>query len=277
VANEGLKAIYDKVFRKVKANPQVQGLERGLLYKVVQIILGEEQSQSQGKTREICGELNIKPSSNRDDDYKVIEDLIKTAFIDRQVITKFIPGKDVVSDLSMKFNLSYKNEEEKMEWVVIAACILVGVYFCLQYLRDTQQKKASQEQKTESTKPLPLSPIPAALCLVVPAKVVSGLQVNTSLSSIDVEDFITNASYFLSTPPEIANSNEQKLNLTDEYISSESQRDVYLRIDTNDGRDIIDKKILYGLKSNLSPNAQFFVKQVACLKSLSGLEVFNRV
>lgn len=279
MANEGLKEIYVQVFRKVQTDPQVQGLERGLLYKVIQIILEEEQSQSQEKTQAICKKLSIKPSSNRDDDYKIVANLIETVFIDRQAFIRFIPapGKDVISNFSIKVNQSFiADEEENMKWVVIAACTLVGVYFCLQYLRSTQQKKAIQEQKTELIKP-PLPPIPAALCLIVPAKVASSLRVNTSLRSTEVEDFINNASYFLSTSPKTATSNEQKLNLTDEYISSESQREVYLRIDTPDGRELIDKKIIYGLKNNLSPNAQFVVKQVACLKSLSGLEVFNRV
>jgi hypothetical protein len=45
----------------------------------------------------------------------------------------------------------------------------------------------------------------------------------------------------------------------------------------NDGRNMIDKKIPYYLKTNLPLQSQCTVKKLACLENLSGLQKFNRI
>ena len=285
MTSKSLKVIYDQVFAKIRKDPLVRGHERGLLYKIIQIILGEEHSPTQEKTQAVCQPLGIKKSSYRQEDYKIIADLIDSVFIERQALAQLKPVKGIVntlgiSNLSLNVNQHFNDEEEKMRWFVIAACILVGVVACLQYLGYLKKRKAAQQQKIEKPAPpppQPSPPIPAALSLVVPAKIVSEIKIGSTLSADNIEYLIDNASYFLSTRLKIAQSNEEQLELTDEYISPDSQREVYLRVDINNGRDLIDKNIPYLLKSNLPAKAEFVVQQLACLKNLSGLEKFNRV
>lgn len=273
MTNTYLKKIYNKVFEEVKINPQIKGLERGVLYNVIAIILGEENLYA---AQDICHSLNIKSSAEGDDE--IIKELITEVFIDRQVLSQNIPGKDWVVKSSLKGNQAFKNEEEKMEWVIVAACALVGVYFCNQYLKKIQQQKANQKKGIAAeSKPAPL-PIPAALCLNVPASVVSNLKVDARVSFDKLPYLIDNASYFLCTRIEDAISNEKRLErLLDQNIASDSRRDVYIRININDGQQLIDNKIRYKLKENLPIHAEYVVKEKVCLRNLSGLEEFNRI
>lgn len=50
-----------------------------------------------------------------------------------------------------------------------------------------------------------------------------------------------------------------------------------MRIKIYDGKNLIDQKIPYYLKSNLPKHTLYIIEQLACLKNLSGLEKFNRV
>ena len=53
--------------------------------------------------------------------------------------------------------------------------------------------------------------------------------------------------------------------------------DLYIRININDGRNMIDQNMRYYLKDNLPIQAYCTVKKLACLENLSGLEKFNRI
>jgi hypothetical protein len=86
--------------------------------------------------------------------------------------------------------------------------------------------------------------------------------------------------YFLCTTPEDATATQQRLELTEEDITTVSeQREIYVTINIADGEEMIGKKVPYILKRNLPPNGQGMVTQLACLKylSVSGLENFNRI
>lgn len=262
-------------------NPLIKRLERGLLYKTIQIILQEENSETQEKTREICQALGINEYSYRDDDYKVIADVIDSIFLDRQALSKFEPIKNTVnkfgiSNLSIKVNQALADEEERMRWIIFGACTLVGIYFIQLYLKKRKINQKVKEEKVSVTLP----PIPAALCLVVPAKIASFPKTKTdlNLSIDDVAFLIDNAIYFLSTRKKEADLNDEKLELTNEPILPNSNQDVYVRIDlSKGGREMIDKKILYILKRNLPTDAQFTINKIACIRNLSGLELFNRI
>jgi len=286
VADKGIKEIYGQVIEEVRKDPQIQSLKRGRLYKVIQIILREEYSENQEKTQAICSPLGITPNSHEDDDYKVIKDLAETFFIDKQPFAENRnPLKKMISaTLTQLRKIEQQlSDNNKVEFLLLAACVLVGVFFCIQYLA-AKQRNTEQQQKPKQVgiSPSPLSSpisVSAALCLIVPAKIVSSLQVGSVLSANEVEDLINNTSYFLCTTPEAANQNEQNLILTSDCISPDSQREVYLRIDINDSQDLIDKKTTYTLKTNLpdNENEEFIIKKLNCLKNLSGLAVFNRI
>ncbi|MFO0051678.1 MAG: hypothetical protein ACK53Q_01900, partial [Dolichospermum sp.] len=119
--------------------------------------------------------------------------------------------------------------------------------------------------------------IPADLCLVVPASIASNFINRSNLKVDELIYLIDNASYFLCTIVKVADSNEQNLEITDDNISSDSIREVYIRININDGRNMINQDVRFSLKNNLPIQANCTVKKLACLGNLSGLEKFNRI
>ena len=133
---------------------------------------------------------------------------------------------------------------------------------------------------SDSFPPQPKVPVPVGLCLVVPASALGNIRKNHTINVSDIETLIENASYFLCTSPEDANTIQQRLKLTEEDITDVSeQREFYVRIDIADGPEMIGKKVQYILKRNLPQNGQGTVKELACLEylSVSGLDNFNRV
>lgn len=117
-----------------------------------------------------------------------------------------------------------------------------------------------------------------ALCLIVPAYIVNNLNEHDLISNYELEKIIDNASYFLCIKIDDTSSVEQHLKFSNEDIFDISeQREVYIKIFIADGQKMLGKKTTYSLKSNLPSHNQSRIKQLKCLKNLSGLEQFNRV
>ena len=257
--------MYNQIFEQVY--PEIRNRGRGVLYDVMHIILYAEQSRSTS----ICKYLDIKRSATLDDDRKIVEGLISNPY-DSLNINKFNP---------------FKNEKNmELYWIVILACTLTGVYSCYKYLEYTNEQKATQKNagstKNSPTKvppqqsvTLPRQSLTAALCLVVPANAIGNLRKNDLINISDIEKLIDAASYFLCT--EANNSTPSYPETTEEDIPIDSNLEVYIRIHIAEGKEIIGKKVPYILKRNLPFHEQGVVKQLACLKNLSGLEKFNRV
>ncbi|MEG4454347.1 hypothetical protein [Microcoleus sp. N9_A1] len=151
---------------------------------------------------------------------------------------------------------------------------------------NAQEQKRKQTQGDSSHNRPALAPSPkkssvsVALCLIVPASVVRNIIENDTIKISNIEILIENASYFLCTSPEVADTIQQHLKLTTEDIKDVSeQREFYVRINIADGEEMMGKKVPYILKRNLPSNGQGLVGQLACLEylSVSGLENFNRV
>ncbi len=101
----------------------------------------------------------------------------------------------------------------------------------------------------------------------------------TNGSSINIDNLsylIDNASDFICAAKSEVESIEQQMTMT-EKIPLDSIREVYIRINLADGRNLIGKKILYMIKTNLPIDTNFFVEKVACLQNLNGLKFFNHV
>lgn len=282
MSHRSLKELYQKVFEQVKVHPQIQGCQRGLLYNIILVILKEEELREHEKTDEICAPLGIQPYSRQEADYEIIANLIEELFIDRQFLARLIPGIGVITNFSVRFNnfmTYFINREEKMKWFVVAACTLVGVYFCIQYLKGNQERELNQQRQIEPINPQPVSlpQIEAALCLVVPASIASDFQKASRISVDTVKELIDGASYFLCVSYKNIENTEKYLQTVSEAILPESEREVYVRIKINDGRDLIGKDTRYRLKMNMPHNAECDIEKVICLSDLSGLEVFNRV
>ena len=263
MATDNPKSLYDQVCNNIY--PQIKGIERGLLYKTIQMIVCEEQTLEQEKTRKICDYFGIKPFANKDEDQKIIDNLLDAIFINIQILK--VPAKLV------------KNfQGGNMEWIFVAAAFtFVGLFFYKQTLDKKEQNKIKPSVQEIKDQPICSPPIPADLCLIVPASIATNFISRSNLKIDELTYLIDNASYFLCTTVKVADSNEQYLKITDESIQLDSRREVYIRININDGRNLIDKKIPYYLKTNLPLQAQCTVKQLACLENLSGLEKFNRI
>ena len=142
------------------------------------------------------------------------------------------------------------------------------------------QEIKKRAEVTENS-PIPRkAALPVALCLVVPASVVENVRENSPIDVSGIEKLIDNSLYFLCTTPEDANATWERLERTDEDITTVTeQREIYVRINIADGEEMIGKKVPYILKRNLPSNGQGIVTQLACLEylSVSGLENFNRI
>ena len=258
MANKRLENLYNGVFRELY--PQIKNQKRGVLYYLIYKLLEADQSQADI----ICHQIDIKENARREDDKKVVDDLMNN------------PEETLFN----QFNVLNDKNEMELFWIVVIACALVGTYGCIRYLKSVRERKIKQQQVLEAaskTQPTSLPPksITAALCLIVPALAISSLK--DYLDPYDLEQLLDNASYFLCTTVDDANLKEQRLEMTNEDIPLDSNRDVYIRIHIADGQEMIDKKVPYILKRNLPSHGQGIVKLLTCLKNLSGLEVFNRI
>jgi len=258
--------IYKEIIKEVKS------LEKGFLYNTIREILLEDDANEQ-ITIEICRQSGISPDAYIADDYKIAYGVM-TKFSDIEF--ESTPGKDYVRSVSKMdpSNINKRTEMEELKLIVLVSCTLVGAYFCIQYIKD-QQNKRNKKRSENSRRPTPI-PIPAALCLIVPANTVGRLTNGSSINVDDLSYLIDSTSDFICAAKSEADSIEQQMTMSDK-IPSDSIREVYIRIDLADGRNLIGKKILYMIKTNLQIDTDFFVEKVACLQNLNGLKFFNHV
>ena len=279
--NESLGIIYEQVYNKLKKNPNVLGVKRGKLYAIICEILGESDLQSRQQiTQKICNEVKVSPNNRLDDDLKVIEELLSEVFIERPITRIISTGVAIVRNFINPSTVSFNQNEDNMKLLVIVACILVGVYFCIQYLDSNTQKKnvstrsPNSSEKTPPTPPTP--PIPAKLCLIVPASSVSTFQIDSYLDGKSLKMLINSASYFLSKSPEQVENIETKLDFSTESIPQDSPKEVYIRVEIKNGREMLDKETRYEIKENVQDSEQYKIEDIRCLWTLSGLESFIR-
>ena len=209
--------------------------------------------------------FGIQPNADKDNDKKNIDDLL-----DQILRNPIVNGSAKLAIINFK--------GENMEWIfVTAAFTFVGLFYYKQIRDKKEQEKIKPTITATQGQSIPKTPIPADLCLIVPASIVSNFIDSSNLKVEDVKHLIDHASYFLCTTVKVADSNEEYLKITNETIPPDSRRDVYIRININDGRNMIDQTMRYYLKDNLPIQAECTVKKIACLKNPSGLEKFNRV
>jgi hypothetical protein len=261
VTSRNTNRLFARIFNNVY--PQINGIKRGILYKTIQIIVGEEQSLLPTETSKICDCFGIKPNANKLDDKIIIDDLLDEILINIPILK--IPAKLAINNF----------QGENMEWIFVAAAFtFVGLFF---YKQTHDPNKPQPIPESVRPQPIPQPPIPADLCLVIPASIANDFINRSNLKVDELIYLIDNASYFLCTTVKVADSNEQNLEMTNENISPDSIREVYIRININDGRKMIDQTVRYSLKTDIPIQAQCIIKKLACLKNLSGLQKFNRI
>ncbi len=272
MANDKLETRYQKVFEQVY--PQVKNENKGVLYKVIHILLEARESEAS----EICNDLDIKDNASLDDDEKVVNDLINKPI----ALPLPIPHYNWLQEKLR----NVMNLEGKIAWIVIIACSLVGVLVCSQYINKRKQKPTGNTTKLppSSSPSQELPPITAALCLVIQASVFIDLRnkhpnalEDNRLSCPDVKMLIDYSSHFLCIGLEDVASIEEHLEITREEITNDSNQEVYIRIHIYKGQNLIGKQVPYILKRDLPSDGQRIIQRYNCLKNLSGLEHFNHI
>jgi hypothetical protein len=289
MANDNLEDLYHPIFEKIYS--QIKPKRRGILYYVIHEILNTDQE----KANAICNEYGIKNSATLDEDKMIVNRITSN-------LNKIINMLEFKIPNLVNTVLSGLKDRERFG-IVATACKLAGPLLCENYLNSQgsgpcdvilggEEKKTNSrtttgqaprpsdivlgrgEKKNNSQTTTP-TPLKVALCLIVPAYIASSLQNEMPINISDIERLIDAASYFLCT--EVEKADKLPLEITDKEILSDSNLEVYVRIDIDDGQAMIEKTIRYILKRNLPLNGQGKIQKLACLRSLSGLEVFNRV
>jgi hypothetical protein len=119
--------------------------------------------------------------------------------------------------------------------------------------------------------------ITAELCLIVPAWLVRNLTPPQTLTREEICELIDNCAYFRCLPSKDLGSLEQDLQPTSEPILPDSERDVYIRIQIEDGENMIDNPSCYGLKKRLPQTGTPVIQECKLLANLSGRQHFNRI
>ena len=267
MSDNNLGEIYDKVYKNLKkSSNHVLTIEEGRLYFIISEILQESES-----CEKFCSELKIEPSNSLEEDRQFVEEKLSEVFtkcpFPDKMANKIVKMARVVSKPILNRN---QNEGDSMKWLVVAACVLVGVYACWKYL-----EKQKYPQPQTSASPENRQPSPAELCLVVPALKVSSFQVGSEIDGNTLKELVSSASYFLCKSVTDALEIEKRLPLTDDVIPTDSPRGVYVGITIEGGEEMIDNKTRYEIKENLKDSQIYRVNKLNYLKSLSGLESFE--
>lgn len=278
MTNQPLEDLYSQIFDLLY--PEIQNQKRGVLHTVIYIIL-EEKSQADL----ICNHFNITEFNTLNDDQKIVENLM----FNIKGLDKYNPIKKITSFFVRDEGIRLDEKYIELSWIVVIACVLIGAYFSLKYIEGKKKEnKKKQYERVATTNvqatfppsqpiPQPLRSCTAALCLVVPAFLISNLRRNNLLNAPEIEELLDNVSYFLCTTIEDANLKQMAIEITDEVIPTNNNQEFYIRIHIADGQEMINKEATYFLKTNLPSHGKGVIKQIAYLRNLSGLEKFNRV
>ncbi|MFM7366181.1 MAG: hypothetical protein ACKO11_17145 [Cuspidothrix sp.] len=276
-----LENLYEDVFDDIY--PQIKNQKKGVLSTVIYLILTPEDS----KAKQICNDLKIESNALLSDDLSISSDIIGLFISNPNDKKQWIiePLKEGVKNARKSFGSNLEDNDMKLFQIVVIGCFIVGTVSCFIYLKKKQEDGENAQKENHKNSPFSSPPPPnkvsitVALCLIVPASVVENIRENSTINVSDIETLIENASYFLCTSIEDADTTQKFLELTPDDITELSeQREVYIRINIADGEEMIGKKVKYSLKRNL-PNNKGVVRKLACLKylSVSGLEKFNRI
>jgi hypothetical protein len=264
VGIEYFETSYQQIFKQV--SPHIKSQEVGTLSSVIYLILDKIQAQ------ELCQEYGIKKNASLDEDLDLSDDIIYTVSINKQKPVKenwLVKGTgETVKKLSRPFRKSLDNYEDKMEFIVVAAVILIGAYF--------SQKSLSKNRESKTTPPvLPSQAIPTAICLAVPASAVYGLTTGKQINREKIIELIEAAPEFLCIKAEEAN--QQIIDTINQEISPDSQLKFYIRIDIPNGQDIISAETKYVIKRDIPKNTEGQIIQLGRLRDASILKSFNRI
>ncbi len=267
---ESFETSVNQIFEKVY--PHIKIHKKGTLRTVIYRILDNRQAE------ELCQKYGIKNNASLDDDLNLSDDIIHTvSFNTQRPVKQHKALKEVGNFVNKKINRPLKNvlnhdQEDKMEFIVIAAVILIGSYFTQKYLNN----------RTSNTIPdVPSNqPIRTAICLAVPASAVYGLTLRQQVNRDEINrdemiQVIESATEFLCIEAEDAD--KQSVHTIHQDVLPDSQLKFYIRIDIPNGQDIINAKTKYVIKRDLPQNTEGKILQLGRLRDASVLKLFNRI
>jgi hypothetical protein len=178
-----------------------------------------------------------------------------------------------------------QSSDELIIKIIVVACVLIGAYIIYEKFINKRNRQNTPrrsngrpESPTSSTYASSHQDL-VSLSLVVQATDQVTSLVETSDINVDtLKSLIDDASYFIcESRRDTDEIIQQRLRLTYEPVVTSPSREVYLRIDIDDGQDLKGKTSRYILKRDLKPGQVGRLKKKAYLETLSGLEHFNRV
>lgn len=263
--NPSFSSICKDVLKNVY--PKIQSKKNGVLYHVLAIILEDVDSHR----KFLCDDFRIDEDSSLEKDQefadKFSKDITNLVYLERlkgnkqikeKLSTLATKGSDLVDELN-PLQSNQSKEERKMKLIIIVACLMVGTFACFKYLDRTRSRKQGNST--------------ASLCLAVPASAVYNLHKGYSISRDEIIRLIDSATEFLCEPE----SKNIPVEIMDEERSPESQLKFYIRINLQNGGNIIGKETQYGMKRELPLNVTGEVTQIGFLKNVSILRTFNRI
>jgi hypothetical protein len=261
---EYFETSYKQIFKRVY--PHIEDQKKGTLSSVIYFILDKIEAQK------LCEQYSIKKNASLDEDLDLSDDIIYTVSINKQKPVKenwLVKGAgEIAKKVSRPLRKSLDNDKDKMEFIVVAAVILIGAYI--------SQKRLSKPPTKGVTSPaLPSQPIPAAICLAVPASAVYDLTSAKRINREKIIELIESAPEFLCIRAEEAN--KQIIDIINQEVSPESQLKFYIRIDIPNGQDIIGAETKYVIKRDIPPNTEGKIIQLGRLRDASILKSFNRI
>jgi len=270
VGIESFETSYDQIFTQVY--PHIKGHERGTLRTVIYLVLDSLQAE------ELCQEYGIKENAFLDEDLDLSDDIIYTVSINKQKSVKenwFVKtGGETVKNWSRPLRkfVNANEDKDKMEFIVVAAVILIGAYISQKLL----SKPPTQNILTQGiTSPaLPSQPIPTAICLAVPASAVYGLTSEDLINREKIIELIEIAPEFLCIKADEAD--RQIIDTINQEVLPNSQLKFYIRIDIPDGQNIINAKTKYVIKRDIL-HTEGKIIQLGRLRDASILKTFNRI
>ena len=262
---ESFETSAKQIFKEIY--PHIKSHQTGTLRTVIYRILDNRQAG------ELCQKYGIKNNASLDEDLNFSDDIIHmVSFNTQRPVKQHKALKEVGNFVNKKINRPFKNfindnEEDKMEFIVIAAVILIGSYYA----------QKSLNNRTSNTIPDVLSsqPICTAICLAVPASAVYGLTLRQRINRDEMIQVIESATEFLCIEAEDAD--KQSVHTITQEVSPDSQLKFYIRIDIPNGQDIINAKTKYVIKRDLPQNTEGKILQLGRLRDASVLKLFNRI
>lgn len=287
--------VYQKVSDLLMDNEKISNYKnprKGFLYFILVELFQEAPDSSNEATAEqtnkVCNKLGIGRKSSLDKDYEKVINIID--FNDessseandsmfKKLNKKFFKNLDPQSNAQGIVPIEEENKR-KMEFIIfVVCCILVGFCVCLRYI----ERKEEEFSRRHPPQPQPTQqssetrPIFFNLYLIVPASEAIRFYDQREIKVSDLKYLIDVSSYFFCEKAVNENNKKLSLDLSGEPIRENSYREVYVKVEIYNDKNILNAKTRYTLKENLENAYECKIEGMACLKSLSGLESFVRI